>query len=564
MNRIRFFDVRLSHLFLALTISVNATPNALAMSDLNVRRENDNAVLDATKPLQTKIPSADSKKPPKYILELRATQSVNPISDKPIQNVNIPPQHISTESGVTGGEGDDTGVIIERPPLQSLLPIDDEVSSFSFDSRFVEKIGLPDVLSVVLAQNLDIEEGFSRTKIQKFQLLSRASQFLPTLTGGYSLFGITGDVPTALFGGGAQDGSSRANAGLPSTIQLLNAGFTQNVYTGGRILYSTLEQKHRALASRAALKTDINDTLLQATNSYYDLLLNEALLSIRTRAVAISQEQVRLNAAQHKAGTATALDVLQSRAQLASDEQNLINQQKARRQAAIRLSHVLNTSLALDLESGENHLRKRRLIPKSLKIDKLLLMAIERRPELKQYEELRLAAKRAIVVAAAPLQPNVTFGGTVYGIGAGSSSLDKIFTLNLGVNWTLGGLGTTDIANMQRARWEARQAAIQAKKQFLDVFDQVRTSYTDSLAADRKIERATVQIAAAEEELRIAKKRMDAGLGLNINVINAQRDLTQARINKAQAVVEFNVSQAQLLRNIGSISSDEILNGLKI
>ncbi|MBZ0188148.1 MAG: TolC family protein [Candidatus Obscuribacterales bacterium] len=529
-----------------------------------MRKENDRAVVDAKKPLQTKIPSADSKKPPRYILELRATQTVNPISDKPIQKVEIPLERISPQSSITGGEGDDTGVIIERPPLQSLLPIEVDISSFSLDSRFIEKIGLPDVLNMALAQNLDIEEGFSRTKIQKFQLLSRASQFLPTLNGGYSLFGITGDVPTALFGGGAQGSSSQTNAGLPSTIQLLNAGFTQNVYTGGRILYGTLEQKHRARASRAALKTDVNDTLLQATNSYYDLLLNEALLSIRTRAVAISQEQVRLNAAQHKAGTATALDVLQSRAQLASDEQNLINQQKTRRQAAIRLSHVLNSSLALDLESGETHLRKRRLIPKSVKIDKLLLMAIERRPELKQYEELRLAAKRAIVVAAAPLQPNVTFGGTIYGIGAGSSSLDKVFTLNLGVNWTLGGLGTTDIANMQRARWEARQAAIQAKKQFLDVFEQVRTSYTDSLAADRKIERATVQIAAAEEELRIAKKRMDAGIGLNINVINAQRDLTQARINKAQAVVEFNISQAQMLRNIGSISSDEILNGLKI
>ncbi len=539
---------------------------ARAASELNVRKENTAAINDTEKPLQTRIPSAEQKKAPRYILELRATQTAKPLSEHPMQPVEIPLQRIdlNAEGATTGGDGDDTGVVIERPSQDLLIPLQDNLNSFSLDANYVERIGLSDALHAALGQNLNIEEGYSQTKIQKYQLLANASQFLPTLNSGYTLFGISGDIPTALFGGGggAANGSG-GNAGLPSKIQLLNAGFSQNVYSGGRILFGTLEKKHRLRASRAALRTDVNDTLLQTTQRYYDLLLNEALLAIRTRAVSISEEQVRINSAQEKAGTATGLDVLQSQAQLASDEQNLIDQQSARRQAAIQLAHVLNTSFALDLESREKHLRKRRLVPGSISIDNLLVMAIDRRPELKQFEELRLAAKRAIVVAAAPLQPGVTFGGSVFGIGTGSN-LDKIFTLNLGVKWSLGGAGITDLANMQRARWEARQAAIQAKKQFLDVFDQVRTSYTNSLAFDKKIDRATVQITAAEEELRIAKKRMDSGIGLNIDVLNAQRDLTQASINKARAVVDFNVAQAQLLRDTGAINVDGLLHGLKI
>jgi outer membrane protein TolC len=97
-----------------------------------------------------------------------------------------------------------------------------------------------------------------------------------------------------------------------------------------------------------------------------------------------------------------------------------------------------------------------------------------------------------------------------------------------------------------------------------NVFQQVRTAYVQSLAADRKIEAASAQIISAEEELRIAKKRMEAGIGLNIDVLNAQRDRTQAAINKSQAIVDFNTAQVQLLHDMGLISVDSVNNGMKI
>jgi Outer membrane protein len=189
---------------------------------------------------------------------------------------------------------------------------------------------------------------------------------------------------------------------------------------------------------------------------------------------------------------------------------------------------------------------------------------VDNRPELKQYEELRLAAKRAIVVQGATLQPKANLSGGVFGIGVGSGSLTPLYNLQFGVSMALGSLGTTDIANMQQAKWQARQAAIRAKQAFIDVFHEVRSSYDQSMAADKRIERASVQIKAAEEELRIATKRMQTGIGLNIDVLNAQRDLTQAGINKARALVDFNVAQVQMLRDIGLISAETVAAGVKL
>ncbi len=95
----------------------------------------------------------------------------------------------------------------------------------------------------------------------------------------------------------------------------------------------------------------------------------------------------------------------------------------------------------------------------------------------------------------------------------------------------------------------------------MDVFDQVRTSYADSLIAEQKIEQTNDQVASAKEELRLARIRLDTGLGTNLDVLTAQRDLTQAYIDQAEAVINFNLTQVQLLRDIGLISVDTLTSG---
>lgn len=533
-----------------------------AVAAIEAGKDNAAAIKSSAQNLKTRIPYYDERKPPKYVIELHATQTERPIGSEPLQKVDVPLERIKSDAQEPIGKDEDTGVLLEEPALTSLIKLEDDLSPLALDAKYCERVGLRETVDAALGQNLDIESSYATMQSRKYALLSKASEFLPSLNSGYTLFGVKGSLPAGLLGGGAAAGGGSVK--LPGAINLLNTGFTYYGYQGGKVWFGTLEQRHRFRAAKAALKGNINDIMLSAARRHYELLLNEALLSIRTRAVSISQEQLRLNTVQEKAGAATGLDVLQSEAQLASDEQNLIDQQNARRQSAIQLAHVLNISFAQDLQSRERHLHKRRLIPQSAKIDQLLKVAIDHRPELKQYEELRLAAKRAIVVAAAPLQPNVSFAGSIFGISTGTKELTPIYTLNFGVKWNLGGLGTTDLANIQKARSDARQAAVQAKQQFLTVFEEVRSSYDDSLAADKRIDRASVQIRAAEEELRIAKKRMEAGIGLNIDVLNAQRDLTQASINKARAVVDFNVAQAQLLRDTGIITVDGLLTGTTI
>jgi len=251
---------------------------------------------------------------------------------------------------------------------------------------------------------------------------------------------------------------------------------------------------------------------------------------------------------------------LQSKTQLARDRQALIDQQANRRNASLTLAESLNLPLGEDVVPQDLAVRKVRLISPSMTVGQLLTVAIDNRPELKQYEELRLAARKAVIVAAANLQPSVALSGNAYGIGQPSNvELLGVFAVN--INWRLRGFGVVDSMDMANAKWQARQASLQAQKQLQMVCRQVRNSYVQMLDRERNVEEAGVEVVSALEELRLAELRKASGLGLNLDIIAAQRDYTQARVSQAQAVINYNIAQAQLLRDLGVISTDALTSG---
>ena len=169
---------------------------------------------------------------------------------------------------------------------------------------------------------------------------------------------------------------------------------------------------------------------------------------------------------------ATNLDILQSKTQLSKDRQNLLEQQRLRRAAAIKLSHDLNLNLGQDLLPAENTLRRVRLISENLPVTELLKIAIDNRPELKRYEELRLAAKKQIGVVGSDLLPTASLGGNIIGIQSSIGRLSPTYLLNFAITWKFDGLGTKALTNVEATRWQARQAILEANKRFLDVLDQ--------------------------------------------------------------------------------------------
>ncbi|MCA9802835.1 MAG: TolC family protein [Cyanobacteria bacterium HKST-UBA02] len=466
---------------------------------------------------------------------------------------------------------------LSRPELSGLITISDRLSPLNLDASAPSMVSLDDVLKTCLERNLDIGIASTDRSTQGWKYLASMGRFLPVAKLAYSYNYLKGTLNLPI-------GQSPDPLHFNNPFILSSAGFTYYGYRGGSVLFGALKERNMYRASREGEKQTIDDALRETYEKYYRLLLEESVLRIRIKAVEVSEEQVRLNRELFEAGSATQLDVMQAETQLSRDRQNLIDQQVKRRQVAIELADFLNLPQDLDLMPDSLALRKCELVDERSDIGKLIGKAMAARPILKQREQERLAARKEIVIASAPLQPSLKMDGNVYGIGETLSRQTKtvvasipvvsptgsvgsvpqvrrvnrqisaLYQLGVSVNWNFDGLGTSDMALTQAARVNARAAQLKQTKEVNRVINQVRQSFLNILRTDRQIEEALTQLRAAREEIKLARLRYENGLGKNIDILKAQQDYTDALIRKATAIVEYNIAQAGLLRDTGIIS----------
>jgi outer membrane protein TolC len=72
-------------------------------------------------------------------------------------------------------------------------------------------------------------------------------------------------------------------------------------------------------------------------------------------------------------------------------------------------------------------------------------------------------------------------------------------------------------------------------------------SFADQLATAQRV------LAAAEEGLRLAQQRKEFAVGVVLETIQAEQDLTRARLDYLKAVAEFNKAQYSLAKATGRL-----------
>jgi outer membrane protein TolC len=502
---------------------------------------------------------------------------------------------------------------LKLPKANELLPLGNKLPPIRLEANYTEPISLKDAVSYAIANNLAIRISYANKEQQKWNLGGTMSGFLPNIVlNGQDQF---------------LQGSTLIGGIIPTTFKTPNVSAQAGVqwfgFQGGSVLFGTLASLHNYRAAKAQVTGTINDTLLAVARGYYNLVNNQALLQIQTKAVDVSKAQVTLNQQLESAGTGTKFQVLQSETQLARDEQNLLTQEVALRNSSIDLATVLNLNAAVNLLSVESSVKKVRLIDPSIDINRLIALAILNRPELKQYEQLRIAARRQIQIAAAPLYPQLQFYGNILGNGAtfgktynfvpgsfsavplaappdgpvistkpflatpsatagqptsskgpvvaageqltpsqfSSRQMRKSYSIGYRMDWNFPGFGLGSLTAIQAARANARIALLNSNQSLINILQQVRESYLNSQTAERQIEVADKAVISSTEELRLARVRLANGVGTNIDVINAQRDFITALVNKANAIITFNLAQVQLLHDTGLISVETLTSG---
>lgn len=479
-------------------------------------------------------------------------------------------------------------VLVQKPMLTALITLNRDLPSpYELEAVGSKEISLRQALNLARLNNCEIQIQLADVDMKRWQYIGSIGGFLPSFTNDYQMQAITGNYATA------------SGIALPIKNLYLTSqnSFQQFLYKGGSILHSYLQAKYNYRASRFGLNRTTADVLSDTAQEYHNLVLADVLLQIRVKAVQVAQGLVILNKDLFEDGVNTMLDVLQSEYELSKARQDLIQQQVKRRQAAIKLATSMNVNPETDFLINDRLVSMARLVDSTARINDLVQLAVENRPELKRYEQLRLAAIEQIKVARAQLLPQVSTTGSIIGTstrvqslnsssaatglsssgaGVGSASLGtlplsgsssgagrhwvgkSLFILGLDANWSIGGATVTEIGAINAAKMQARKVQGEFNRELTFVYRDVHDQYLSSLSAENLIRETTDAVKYAEEQLRVAQVRFSEGVGTYIDVITAQRNYTNALVEKAQALIDFNIAQTKLVRAVGRVTVDSL------
>ncbi|MDB9517110.1 TolC family protein [Roseofilum reptotaenium CS-1145] len=294
---------------------------------------------------------------------------------------------------------------------------------------------------------------------------------------------------------------------------------------------------------------------LDVAQQYYQLQASAEQLRIRQQALVQAERSLRDAQALETAGVGTRFAVLQAQVQVANEQQRLTEAIASLRTARRTLAQILNLPQTLDVSAADPVEIVGRW---QLSLDDSIILAYKNRAELEQRlieRELNEAQRDARL---AGLKPQVSlfanynalklwFDDPLLSQGTGDG-----YTLGAQLNWTLydGGLS--------RAQADIEEAEIEiAEQQFADNRNRIRLEVEDAyfqlVSSFDNIQTSIVGLAQAEEALRLARLRFQAGVGTQTDVINSETDLTQAQFNQVQAIVGYNLAVARLQRAISNL-----------
>jgi len=330
----------------------------------------------------------------------------------------------------------------------------------------------------------------------------------------------------------------------------------QSIYEGGRIRSAL--RSARLIREQAVLEyhTVIADTLLEVRRAYYDVLLAQQQIVVQEASVKLLTEEMQNTIRRFETGMVPRFDVLRAEVEVANARPKLIRAENAHRTAKNNLATLLGYNIPTTVAEDIPIVLTDKLEAEQYNVDlpAAIGQAMERRSELGALRKAAALRKEEIASARAAYRPVV---GVFGGYGARNSRFRNDFfsdlagpTAGVELNWDIYD-GSLARGRVLQAKALHEKAGVSLEDAMRQVQLEVRTAYSGFNEASEVLESQKKVQEKAEEALRLAIARYDAGTGTQLDVLNAQTSLTEARTTQIQALHDHMVARARLQRAIG-------------
>jgi len=413
-----------------------------------------------------------------------------------------------------------------------------------------QPLSIVDAVATSLSKNFTIQQAALQVILDRATLAEAQAGFAPTVQFKGSYTQQTASASQQLVTLNVPGVGPVTVTVLGSTAPATNysLALTYPLYTGNALQDQVAIAQAKLASDQAALSAQASLIVLQARQAYYGLQAAAAQVAAAQRAVEASQENVRVTQAQVSVGTAPQFNLLQAQVQLAAALQTW-SQQKAN---AVTAQYTFDTVLNLPLATTVTLTTPPGLPEPPADLNTLIQAGLHQRPELQQARANIAGAQAAIDLAKAGLRPNVTVsGGPMVQTNAPFSSTPVSWSGVLALTLTVFDGGLTK-AKVDAATAQLQQAQVSEQQTEQAIENQVRASYLNMQQAAEQLRAAATGRVAAQEALRIANVRLQAGVGTELDVVTAIQNLAAADTSVIQAGYNYNVALAQIDQAVGT------------
>ncbi len=324
--------------------------------------------------------------------------------------------------------------------------------------------------------------------------------------------------------------------------------------------------KNNLAVSQAQVELTVLTAIGEVIKAYWNLVgANENLL-VRRESLENARRLVDISQRRFEIGTAAALEVLQAKAGVASRQGDFIAAQTAIANADDALKRLVS------MQDGELF-SSRVIVPTDRPaadvfdwdMEKSMRLALEYRPELRSGDLLIENAKLNEGQARNAMLPQLGVTAGFISGGHGDAAPRTLYGIrdNQDEIYSMGIVGSVPIGNRaargghQRARLAVRQAEQRLLKTREDVMLGVRIALRDALGSQVQVEANRQATKLQEASVAAEERRLRLGTTTSQRVLDIQEDLTaaqtqelQARISLENALVDLQVAEGTLLKNL--------------
>jgi outer membrane protein len=368
---------------------------------------------------------------------------------------------------------------------------------------------------------------------------------------------VAGWRPTISLEGDAGPVVKESNTGTPSTAKdqhrdLRSVFLTAKwpLYSGGKTTDLTSQAENTVLAERARLNSVEQSTLLNVATAYVNVVRDQATVQLGMNNEEVLGKQLGATRDRFRVGEVTRTDVAQGESRLAGSTSDRINAEGTLEQSRVAFRNVVGLPPGNNLQAPP--------IPADLPkdLDGALKVAVDNHPDILAAEFDEASAKNNVDAIRDELLPSLSLNGTASRELQNSSEISRLNTVQglFVLTIPLYSSGSVE-SRLRQAKQSAGQARLKSDQVRRDVTATVTSAWEALATARSRIQSFNSQISASGVALEGVQRENAVGSRTFLDVLDAEQELLNARVNLVRAQRDEVVAAFQLQAAIGRLDA---------